>query len=126
MLNIRIFAFQKTEEDFVIIPRYCQRSVSCLTNCGICFETADETATHSALLPCQHYFCADCWCGYLITNIKQGSVHLKCPHFECEKSVDPVFVRAFVNYETYKLYESMLTEHLVLRTGQGCWCPKER
>ena len=110
----------------VFIPTQYQRSTSCGIHCGICFEDLDDSTLHSALLPCRHYFCNECWSRHITSTVREGSVHVKCPEYNCDRRVDNAFIMATVDFETYLLYESQLTEFTLFSTGMASWCPVSR
>ena len=110
----------------MFIPTQYQRAISCNLQCGICFDDLDDKVLHSALLPCQHYFCNECWSLHISKSIKEGVVSITCPEYECGKNVDPVFVKAMVKFEDYALHEAHLTEFTLFSQKKANWCPKER
>lgn len=111
------------EEGFIFIPTRYERAQSCRMQCGICFEDLGDSILHSSILPCQHYFCNECWAHHLTTNIKEGVVHIMCPEYECRKEVDPVFIMCHTDYHTYSLHESHLTEYSLFSQKKASWCP---
>lgn len=107
----------------VFIPTQYQRSISCGIHCGICFDELDDSTLHSAMLPCQHYFCNECWSQHLTSCIREGSVNINCPEYNCNRRVDDAFVMAMVDFNTYLQYESHLAEFTLFSSGTANWCP---
>jgi len=117
--------FQGSGDDFVFIPTQCQRAVSCNLHCGVCFEELSNSVLHSAILPCQHYFCNECWSAHLTTNIREGKVHITCPEYECTREVDPVFIMSLTDFNTYSMHELHLTEYSLFSQKKATWCPND-
>ena len=55
--------------------------------CLICFDDFPKAAMRCA--PCRHYFCSDCWRGYVANAISCGPacLDLRCPLPECKIAV---------------------------------------
>ena len=57
--------------------------------CSICFE--EYRASSMSAAPCKHYFCKECWRGYVSEAISNGptALGLRCPTPECCIHVSP-------------------------------------
>jgi ariadne-1 len=53
----------------------------------ICFDEFRKESMHAA--PCRHYFCGDCWRGYISNAISCGPacLDLRCPLPDCKIAV---------------------------------------
>ena len=56
-------------------------------HCGICFEEFQPQDMCAAA--CKHYFCKDCWKGYISNGIREGPsvLGLRCPIPDCGMAV---------------------------------------
>jgi ariadne-1 len=50
--------------------------------CGIC-QDSSIPADEFYALHCQHWFCGDCWRGYMYSKIADRAVTYCCPHPDC-------------------------------------------
>ena len=62
--------------------------------CQICFEEFDVAAMCAAR--CRHFFCKDCWAGYVSHAIASGPsvLSLRCPIPACPAVVRPFWEQA--------------------------------
>lgn len=55
--------------------------------CQICFESYPLKSMHASM--CNHYFCEECWEGYVSNAISEGpaALNLRCPLPDCKAAV---------------------------------------
>lgn len=92
----RIATFSPQQDDDIIYT------------CNICFTEHSGNQIYS-LSYCNHWFCMDCWHGYILSNIREKEVHFKCPHPKCPSIVPFDMIEHLCTKEEYQ--EAM--NHLV-------------
>ena len=50
---------------------------------------------------------------------------IRCPEYECKKTVDPVFVMSKVEFRHYAVYVTNLTEFAYFSQKKANWCPTD-
>ena len=55
--------------------------------CKICYESYPVKSMHASM--CDHYFCRECWEGYVANAISEGpaALNLRCPLPDCKAAV---------------------------------------
>eukprot|EP00611_Tribonema_gayanum_P000829 TRINITY_DN10622_c0_g1_i3.p1 TRINITY_DN10622_c0_g1~~TRINITY_DN10622_c0_g1_i3.p1 ORF type:complete len:409 (-),score=143.46 TRINITY_DN10622_c0_g1_i3:34-1260(-) len=95
--------------------------------CRICCENVPDAEA----LPCGHFFCEECWRGYLCNAIQQGPacVYTTCPEHKCPQIVPEDVFRAHVTpeelarYQEYSLRSFVdINKRLRFCPGPGCAC----
>jgi ariadne-1 len=73
--------------------------------CRICCD--DVPGNEAFALPCKHYFCTECWTGYLSTKVGEGPtcVFTTCPEHKCPQIVSEGVFRARLDDATFAKYE---------------------
>jgi hypothetical protein len=68
-------------------PFWKKRHAVLQRTCQICFDEFDVKNMRAAR--CKHYFCLDCWRGYVSTAINSGPsvLNLRCPLPDCKSAV---------------------------------------
>eukprot|EP00877_Chromochloris_zofingiensis_P011452 jgi/Chrzof1/6560/Cz19g01030.t1 len=90
--------------------------------CLICFETYKKSTMHSAA--CHHYFCQDCWKGYIVTAISNGPtcLDLRCPLPQCKAAVPEALVRSLVSPNDAAKYDAYAVRSYVEENRNMSWC----
>ena len=91
--------------------------------CSICFDDFNSGTFTS--LTCGHYFCKDCWGGYITTSVKEGlSGDLVCPGYKCTTLVpDELVVDIVKDEQCRKTYIKLITFQFVEFSKSLRWCP---
>ena len=76
--------------------------------CDICKEPTDPIDCFS--LPCLHWFCRDCWEGFLTTAINDRVVACYCPQSDCKMFVTEEMKKYLCNSVKYNEAKSILTK----------------
>ncbi|XP_067945237.1 uncharacterized protein [Watersipora subatra] len=90
--------------------------------CPVCLESITESTRHTAVLPCQHDFCDQCWNRHLDSAVYHGCVHVSCMQYGCNTQLDSAFIMSMVEWSTYRLYETLNAERFLAR-NQLKSCP---
>lgn len=90
--------------------------------CGICFDTFSTQDMLCGV--CQHYFCRDCWRGYVSTAISQGPscLDLRCPLPDCRACVPAAFIKHLVSDTDREKYDAFAVRSFVEDNRNMCWC----
>jgi len=90
--------------------------------CQICFDDLPKDRMYA--MPCEHYYCLDCWSCYVATKIEEGPacIGTTCPDIKCKelvteaevKLVAPQLLDKFVSYQLRNFIEDRSTSR---------WCP---
>ncbi|KYQ89801.1 ariadne-like ubiquitin ligase [Tieghemostelium lacteum] len=92
-----------------------------LKSCTICGDDfADEDVTFNN---CQHYFCNDCWAGYLTSKINEGEAMLRCPHHKCGSVIEDLVIQRLVAPFVYDKYLLFSTKKFIQQNQQLRYCP---
>ena len=69
------------------ILKIANRLAAVQVTCQICFESFPVQKMHASV--CSHYFCRDCWQGYVTAAISEGpsALNLRCPLPDCKAAV---------------------------------------
>ena len=66
-----------------------------LKQCMVCF---DDILPINQLTICnEHFFCKNCWNGYLTSQINDGNTNMRCMDPKCTKHVTYSFIRTLFN-----------------------------
>ncbi|EFA74627.1 ARIADNE-like protein [Heterostelium album PN500] len=91
-------------------------------SCSICGE--EGSADDMTAVKCNHYFCNDCWGGYLTSKITEGEASIRCPYYKCVCVVDDSVVQRLVAPVTYEKYQQFATRKFLAGNQQHVrWCP---
>mmetsp|Transcript_12046 Transcript_12046/g.25888 ORF Transcript_12046/g.25888 Transcript_12046/m.25888 type:complete len:532 (+) Transcript_12046:91-1686(+) len=90
--------------------------------CMICFDRFPVHDMRAAA--CKHYFCKDCWVGYISTNIHSGPacLDLRCPLPDCKAYVPQSVVYSTVSDADKAKYEGYGLRSFVEDNRKMCWC----
>lgn len=94
--------------------------------CSICFEPIGEGISATALMSCGHWFCDVCWKEHLITKIREGRRHLKCPEYDCSKEVDMGTLISLLDINHVELYLRQCHDTEVGQQSKAKWCPNPK
>mmetsp|Transcript_91143 Transcript_91143/g.162255 ORF Transcript_91143/g.162255 Transcript_91143/m.162255 type:complete len:535 (-) Transcript_91143:198-1802(-) len=88
--------------------------------CSICMSAIGDLIA----LGCGHGFCADCWTGYLNSQVDDGksSVQTRCPQHKCFRHVPTSFFARFCNEERLKRYQEWCLRTYVDSNASVKWC----
>ncbi|OEL25826.1 putative E3 ubiquitin-protein ligase ARI5 [Dichanthelium oligosanthes] len=92
--------------------------------CAICFIWYRAGRTRSA--GCSHYYCEDCWRGYIRAAVGDGPrcLSLKCPDPACSAAVVRDLVDAVADGEDKDRYARFALRSYVEENGRRIkWCP---
>ncbi|KAM7279084.1 hypothetical protein ACFE04_006218 [Oxalis oulophora] len=95
--------------------------------CQICFESYPRDNFKS--VSCGHYYCVECWLGYITTSINNdglGSLRLRCPAFKCNVSVTPDIIDSLASDKDKKRYaDYLITSYIEQQScnGERIQCP---
>ncbi|KAI3433888.1 hypothetical protein D9Q98_003690 [Chlorella vulgaris] len=91
--------------------------------CKICFESF--SVQDMACARCKHYYCKDCWRGYIHTSIESGPfcLDLRCPDPECKAAVPRRVITAVVDAAHQERYDDFAINSFVDDQRQIVWCP---
>ena len=99
-----------------------------MAECDSCGDDEiDPTKMHA--LQCGHFFCHDCWLGYLAVKMEDGpgSVFATCMQTDCGQAVLRT-TWSFVNSldpskELLRLFDKYITRSYCNENAQISWCP---
>ncbi|KIY99471.1 putative E3 ubiquitin-protein ligase ARI7 [Monoraphidium neglectum] len=88
----------------------------------ICFDEFRKESMHAA--PCRHYFCGDCWRGYISNAISCGPacLDLRCPLPDCKIAVPSPLVRSLVAAGDVAKYDLFALRSFVEDNRSMSWC----
>eukprot|EP01010_Urceolus_cornutus_P001853 NODE_242_length_1945_cov_224.710970_g192_i0.p1 GENE.NODE_242_length_1945_cov_224.710970_g192_i0~~NODE_242_length_1945_cov_224.710970_g192_i0.p1 ORF type:complete len:548 (+),score=98.91 NODE_242_length_1945_cov_224.710970_g192_i0:142-1785(+) len=93
------------------------------TECNVCF---DECPPDTILrMQCGHWFCKECWTGYLSGKVEQGPscVVTHCAYPKCLQSVDETMFEEFLPEDLFTKYRTFVTRSFVEDNPRIRWCP---
>ncbi|PSC75961.1 putative E3 ubiquitin-ligase ARI8 [Micractinium conductrix] len=91
--------------------------------CKICFES--YAVADMAAARCKHYYCKDCWRGYVHNAVQSGPscLDLRCPDPECKAAVPRSVIMATADEQHKQRYEEFAVNSFVDDQRQIAWCP---
>lgn len=93
--------------------------------CLICFDEFPRADMRASA--CKHYFCKDCWRGYISNAIASGpaSLDLRCPSTECKaKAAVPAgLVLELASADDASKYRTFQVRSFVEDNSLMSWCP---
>eukprot|EP00245_Coleochaete_scutata_P005603 TRINITY_DN19268_c0_g1_i1.p1 TRINITY_DN19268_c0_g1~~TRINITY_DN19268_c0_g1_i1.p1 ORF type:complete len:588 (-),score=91.66 TRINITY_DN19268_c0_g1_i1:664-2427(-) len=91
--------------------------------CNICFE--DFTLDSMKAAACGHFFCNECWTGYIKNAISEGPgcLGLRCPLPACNAAVGEDMVLGLASEEHRMKYLRYLLRSYVEDSRKTKWCP---
>eukprot|EP00808_Paulinella_micropora_P012941 g72024.t1 len=90
--------------------------------CAVCFD--DIVVKKMIPAACRHYFCKDCWQGYLESKVVDGNVlKIKCMYPDCPRLVERKEVHARVSPEMFEKYKKFHYDALMATNPNARWCP---
>ncbi|KAG8048118.1 hypothetical protein GUJ93_ZPchr0008g13677 [Zizania palustris] len=91
--------------------------------CGICFEGHSSDVMSSA--GCAHFYCHECWEGYISTAISDGPgcLSLRCPDPSCGAIVLQGMINKLAKDDDKERYARFLLRAYVEDSKKTKWCP---
>eukprot|EP00457_Paulinella_chromatophora_P005897 gb/GEZN01005915.1/.p1 GENE.gb/GEZN01005915.1/~~gb/GEZN01005915.1/.p1 ORF type:complete len:541 (-),score=72.29 gb/GEZN01005915.1/:29-1651(-) len=96
--------------------------------CSICYD--ENPPEDSFALGCSHWYCKDCWAGFLVDKVESGKscIESTCPGYKCPLRItDQVFElflkdneKVLVKYQEY-VVRSFVEDNRIMK-----WCPAPR
>jgi ariadne-1 len=116
-------AIQFLKEDYTYDSMEKKTQVMNIFDCPICFSTVKLKDACS--LDCDHYFCKDCFSGYLIDCVKDGeSCAVKtCPWTGCKEVLTNTIYEKFLKGDLLTKYQKFKVRYLVNSCDYFMWCP---
>lgn len=93
--------------------------------CEICYAVCSKDEEMTQLEECKHPYCNECWTSYLTNRIMSDGVSLKifCPDTDCNSFVPSTVVMKFVEEDTKKTYNRLISDSFVTSNRLMKWCP---
>ncbi|KAJ1447706.1 hypothetical protein M885DRAFT_537523 [Pelagophyceae sp. CCMP2097] len=94
--------------------------------CRICFCDVTETVRAA---PCGHFFCDECYGGYLRTKVDEGAaaaLDVRCPEDQCACVVPPQLCGALLDEKRRGRRRAHRVEAFVTASRDLRWCPAPR
>lgn len=123
----------KLQEDWFTDPDAVQKKVGLVheqpstsrkeETCKICFDS--YLVADMASARCKHYYCKDCWRGYIHTAVDSGPscLDLRCPDPACKAAVPRTVILATADTQHKQRYEEFALNSFVDDQRQIVWCP---
>jgi ariadne-1 len=91
------------------------------SDCYICMAPKDSTFY---ALKCQHYFCGDCWKGYLESRLEDilTCISSTCPQEGCNFTVPENAFRLFIKGSKLKEFEKVIYKNFTDNNVDMKWC----
>uniref|UniRef100_A0ACD5YG22 Uncharacterized protein n=1 Tax=Avena sativa TaxID=4498 RepID=A0ACD5YG22_AVESA len=91
--------------------------------CGICFDEYSPSELSSA--SCGHFYCHECWEGYISTSINDGAgcLALRCPEPSCTAMVLEETINRLAKDEDKVKYKQLLLHSYIEDSRKIKWCP---
>lgn len=98
--------------------------------CNICFDYIGNDAygipQGTALSPCQHWFCSECWWHHLVERVRCGDLSIACPGHECGTRLDPVTMLSLTSLNIYTKHKWHIASATVDQRHDWQWCPSAK
>lgn len=72
-------------------PKYANNKFEC----PMCLNEDINVLCNAFEIGCGHIICNNCWCDYIVTNIRKNGkqcINLQCPYFKCNVIIPPPFI----------------------------------
>lgn len=89
--------------------------------CKICFSEVD--ADKIVVISCGHYFCEECWQGYLTSQINDGQIKIKCMETKCNNIITKDIIERLISPELFKKYDNFCIDNYIETTKDMFFCP---
>eukprot|EP00238_Polyblepharides_amylifera_P000962 CAMPEP_0196573722 /NCGR_PEP_ID=MMETSP1081-20130531/3576_1 /TAXON_ID=36882 /ORGANISM="Pyramimonas amylifera, Strain CCMP720" /LENGTH=623 /DNA_ID=CAMNT_0041891541 /DNA_START=181 /DNA_END=2053 /DNA_ORIENTATION=+ len=92
--------------------------------CGVCFDMFPRHSMRAA--DCKHFFCVDCWKGYLSAAVQDGSqkfLHFRCPQPQCPMLVKDALVEELADRDQLAKIATFKLRSFVEDNPKVKWCP---
>ena len=74
--------------------------------CGVCFNDVEKSKLFA--LPCNHFFCEDCWKDQITHTVNEGASTIRCMEPKCLCTIMPSDVKKMCGEELFKKFEEKL------------------
>eukprot|EP00884_Botryococcus_braunii_P023086 jgi/Botrbrau1/9461/Bobra.0252s0082.1 len=113
----------KEKKKLGIIETVCDPNPDSDAECRICFDTYPKQ--NMCCSNCRHYFCKDCWAGYVSEAINNGPsvLNLRCPQPECSAAVPRSVVMEVLPQSGREKFEQYELRSYVDDNKKLTWCP---
>ena len=95
--------------------------------CEICYEITNstllDTAQGTQLNACGHLFCDKCWRTHLRTRLREGTVHMTCPGYQCDTKLGPSTLLSLLHVTEVAQILRRACEDEVEICPTAKWCP---
>ena len=95
--------------------------------CEICYENINatllDTAHGTQLNACRHLFCDKCWRAHLRTRLREGTVHMTCPGYQCDTKLGPSTLLSLLHVTEVAQILQRACEDEVEICPTAKWCP---
>ena len=95
--------------------------------CGVCSDEITAADKAKVKLPCNHYFCFDCWSEYLKEKINNANVYkISCMEHKCGYILEEKFVKSIIGSDNtlVEKYDKFLTRKKLMDSNKKIkFCP---
>ena len=95
--------------------------------CGVCSDEISAVDKAKVKLPCNHYFCFDCWSEYLKEKINNANVYkISCMEHKCGYILEEKFVKSIIGSDNtlVEKYDKFLTRKKLMDSNKKIkFCP---
>lgn len=90
--------------------------------CGVCFD--EISYEDIALIGCEHLYCRECLHSYLVTEVENKKLPIKCPDPSCYYILEESDIVLLLKPEELTLYYNNSLERVIDNTKNMIHCPK--
>ena len=95
--------------------------------CGVCSDEISPIEKTKVKIPCNHYFCLDCWLEYLKEKINNANVYkISCMDHKCGYILEEKFVKSIIDSDNILLekYDKFLSRKKLMDSNKKIkFCP---
>ncbi|KAI1710151.1 IBR domain, a half RING-finger domain-containing protein [Ditylenchus destructor] len=90
-------------------------------DCGICFVPCSVVSLNCY----DHYYCPDCWAGYIKSKLSERIVEISCVDTDCDIVANGDFILKIIgdDADMLKDYNKLLLNNYILTNPRLRWCP---
>ncbi|XP_071504972.1 uncharacterized protein [Diadema antillarum] len=119
------------ESDATVLEDHCTSEGSREDFCGICYESRSAPSCLGgdgglALLPCQHWFCEECWVQHIVSRVQMTETVIHCPAYKCQTVMDRTTLLSMLPDSLVSLHLARLQDNRISLHKQWKWCPNSR
>jgi len=127
-MDIKLSLFKRENELLKLLVGQLITDIE-LTNVSNCQICLDPIKPNNLILitNCKHFYCKKCLDTYILSNIKNRIIDMKCPNPKCSNKLDYQFIlgRIRKHKNTIKLYETILLDKCIQESTDMVYCPKK-